>query len=279
MTRTTQSPAALRSEIGHEVPWSSTTADITIGKDILELLSSAMYIDAMTIYREYLQNAADAIDAARDAGVLSKSGRGFVAIDIDDAIRSVRIRDNGVGVPSRHFVRRLTALGASGKRGGGARGFRGVGRLAGLAYCQELIFRTRAEDEPHISEMRWDCRKLKSLLTSADATTHLQSVVRDVVSVRKTPAEKDASRFFEVELKGIIRHKNDRLLNAAAVSEYIAQVAPVPFHPDFAFADEINAALRPHVPLADLQVRIVRTIAESRSVGCVGLTQDARIPE
>lgn len=256
MSRMTQSTAALKHETGHEAPWSSTTADITVGKDILELLSSAMYIDPMTIYREYLQNAADAVDAARDAGVLSKSVHGIVAIDLDDTTRSIRIRDNGVGVPARQFARRLTALGASGKRGGGARGFRGVGRLAGLAYCQELVFRTRAEDEPHISEMRWDCRKLKSLLLSADATTDLQSVVRDVVSIRKTPAQKDTARFFEVELKGIIRHKNDRLLNAAAVAEYIAQVAPVPFHHDFAFADEIVAALRPHVPLAHLQVTV-----------------------
>ena len=43
--------------------------DITIGPDILELLSSAMYVDPMTIYREYVQNAADAVDAARHSGI------------------------------------------------------------------------------------------------------------------------------------------------------------------------------------------------------------------
>jgi histidine kinase/DNA gyrase B/HSP90-like ATPase len=249
-------PANTKRESSHEAPWNSTTADITVGKDILELLSSAMYIDPMTIYREYLQNAADAIDEAREAGVLSKSARGTVAISIDDDARIVRIRDNGVGVPSRNFARRLTALGASGKRGGGARGFRGVGRLAGLAYCQELIFRSRAQGELHISEMRWDCRKLKTILLSANAATDLQSVVKEVVSIRKLPAGDDADHFFEVELKSIIRHKNDRLLNPAAVADYVAQVAPAPFHPDFRFAGDIVAALRPHVPLADLHVTV-----------------------
>jgi molecular chaperone HtpG len=247
--------AATKREGDREASWNATTADITVGKDVLELLSSAMYIDPMTIYREYLQNAADAIDEVRDAAVLARTAHGTVAIDIDDDARRIRIRDNGIGVPSRHFTRRLTALGASGKRGGGARGFRGVGRLAGLAYCQELSFRSRAEGEPHVSEMRWDCRKLKSLLLSA-STADLQSVVKDVVSVRKTPAGEEAPHFFEVELRGIVRHKNDRLLNPATVAEYVAQVAPVPFHPDFRFAGEIVTALRPHVPLADLQVKV-----------------------
>jgi molecular chaperone HtpG len=246
----------VKRESTHDVPWSSTSADVTIGKDILELLSSAMYIDPMTIYREYLQNAADSIDEARQAGVLSKSAQGTVAIEVDDATRSVRIRDNGLGVPARHFVRRLTSLGASGKRGGGARGFRGVGRLAGLAYCQELIFRSRANGEPNVHEMRWDCRKLKSLLLSADTATDIQSVMKEVVAVRKTGAEHEPAHFFEVELKGIIRHKNDKLLNPATVADYVAQVAPVPFHPDFKFGPDIVAALRPHVALADLHVTV-----------------------
>ena len=36
--------------------------EVEIGKDILELLTGAMYVDPLTIYREYVQNAADAID-------------------------------------------------------------------------------------------------------------------------------------------------------------------------------------------------------------------------
>jgi len=39
--------------------------DVVVGKDVLELVSSAMYVDPMTIYREYIQNAANAIDEAR----------------------------------------------------------------------------------------------------------------------------------------------------------------------------------------------------------------------
>src|SRR5207302_5043933 len=71
---------------------------------------------------------------------------------------SIRIRDNGTGVPWSRFTRQLTAVGASGKRGSKARGFRGVGRLAGLGYCQEVIFRSRTSGEAPISEDRKSTR-------------------------------------------------------------------------------------------------------------------------
>src|ERR1700683_4931799 len=114
-------------------------SDVIVGKDILELLSSSMYLDPITIYREYVQNSADAIDQA------GGSTAGRVSIYVDATFRTIRIRDNGIGVPSTDFVKRLTAFGASKKRGTSARGFRGVGRLAGLGYCRELVFRSRAQ--------------------------------------------------------------------------------------------------------------------------------------
>lgn len=236
--------------------WTSPSEEISIGRDILGLLSSAMYVDPMTIYREYIQNAADAIDEARQRAVLGKAAEGTVSIHIDDQARTLRIRDNGTGIPSAQFIRRLTALGASAKRGGAARGFRGVGRLSGLAYCQELIFRSRAQGESSVSELRWDCRQLKSALQSIDNTGDLRAVVREVVTHRKTRGDDDPKHFFEVEMKGVIRHKNDSLLNRDAIADYLGQVAPVPFHPEFRFADEIIAALRPHVALGDLYIHI-----------------------
>src|SRR5687767_8484546 len=89
---------------------------VLIGKDVLELLSTAMYVDPLTVFREYIQNSADAIDAAREAGVLKPDDFGCVHIDIDSSTRSVRIRDNGTGVRASEFASKLTALGASSKR-------------------------------------------------------------------------------------------------------------------------------------------------------------------
>src|SRR5438552_7111113 len=153
-----------------DVEWTPATNSVTVGKDVLELLSTSMYVDPMTIYREYIQNAADAIDQARDGGDLKKAK---VQISINPESRSVRIRDNGTGLPWKLLPERLMNVGASTKRGTSARGFRGVGRLAGLGYCQSLIFRSRTPGEDRVSELRWDCRSLKSTLRSAEASTDL----------------------------------------------------------------------------------------------------------
>src|SRR5260370_5973379 len=61
-----------------EIPWSPRRGPVTVGKDILELLSSSMYLEPLTIYREYIQNCADAIDDARRCGVLPARTRGRV---------------------------------------------------------------------------------------------------------------------------------------------------------------------------------------------------------
>lgn len=248
-------PVRLKVLSSTDSDWSSSNHEVVIGKDILELLSTSMYIDPMTVYREYVQNAADSIDEARADGTLPASG-GRVQVSIDANLRVIRIRDDGNSLPWTEFVQRLSSLGASRKRGTPARGFRGVGRLAGLGYCQELIFRGRVEEENLISELRWDGRMLKSMLRAPDHSKNLRALVKDVVTVRQVKAKDEPKRFFEVELRGIIRHRDDRLVNEAAVGEYLSQVAPVPFSPDFEFGKEITAALKPHVRLGQVAIHI-----------------------
>lgn len=228
----------------------------TVGKDILELLSSSMYIDPLTIYREYVQNAVDAIDEARAGGVL-RSENGHIAISINPATRSIRIQDDGIGVRRETFEAQLGTFGGSLKRGTDRRGFRGVGRLAGLGYCQQLTFRTRAVGDNHISEMRWDCRKIKALLHSSDKEWTLEQLLQEVVSVRVTLSDAGTPKsFFEVELNGVIRHRNDLLLNAHAIAEYLSEIAPVPFHPEFSYGEEIQKALGNRVAMGNVEIVI-----------------------
>lgn len=236
--------------------WAPGPDDIIIGKDVLELLSTSMYVDPMTIYREYVQNAADAIDDARALGMLRPDAPGVVAVKVNATARSISIRDNGTGVPWSRFAHQLTALGASGKRGTKSRGFRGVGRLAGLGYCQEVIFRSRAPGEGSVSELRWDCRRLQAALRSVEFKGGLAAIIHDSIAVRRVPPDSYPDRFFEVELRGVIRHRQDRLLSPPAIAEYLGQVAPLSFNPAFRFGAEIAAALEGHVKLGDLHLTI-----------------------
>lgn len=235
----------------------SPTSDlITIGKDVLELLSSAMYVDPLTIYREYVQNAADAIDDARQAGVLSKTDAGRVDISINPVERSILIRDNGSGIAADRAAATLLSIGASGKRGTDARGFRGVGRLAGLAYCRVLTFRTRAAADEPVVEVAWDCVKLKSTLRDVTQTDDLPGVMKRIVSISELDGSGYPEHFFEVELMQVVRLRKDALLSAPQIETYLAQVAPVPFAPEFTHAAKISAHLDGRVRMADLQIKI-----------------------
>ncbi len=239
-----------------EIPWSDGKQSIVVGKDILEILSSAMYVDPLTIYREYVQNAADAIDEARYTGILPPKAAGTVEIHIDIANRAVKIRDNGTGIPLDDFETRMTSFGASAKRGTKARGFRGVGRLSGLGYCQELLFRAHAGGEPKVSEIKWDCRRAKSLLRSADFAGDLADVVTQSVQVRRVDRRNWPEHFFEVELRGVPRLRNDWLLNPTIIEQYLSQVAPLPFAPQFRFGEAITEMLHGQAALTNVTLTV-----------------------
>lgn len=235
--------------------WDAGPDEVVLGVDVIELVSSSMYVDPLAAYREYVQNAADAIDDARATGVLPAGRSGRVDIFIDTTARAVRIRDNGTGLGGEDFVRRLTAFGASEKRGRQKRGFRGVGRLAGIGFCQELIFRSRTSTDQPVHELRWDCRYLRASLRSADFCTLAESV-HAATSHRTTHIQNYPDRFFEVELRGIVRHGKDDLLSASAVQTYLSQVAPVPFSPIFKYRHEIDHFLSDLPTPADLEIYV-----------------------
>ncbi len=213
--------------------------DVVVGKDILELVTGAMYVNPLSIYREYVQNSTDAIDELTSSKARDNAG---VSIIIDVAQRTVRIRDSGAGISNSHFIEKMTAVGGSEKRGKAARGFRGVGRLSGLGYCKRLTFRGKAGGEKRVFEISWDGRKFKEILRDSDYDRQLPDVIKAVTSARSYEAD-DPDPFFEVELAGLIRIKNDVLVNADAIYQYLAQVAPVPFAPDFQHGDTINEKL------------------------------------
>ncbi len=216
-----------------------------VGKDILELLSSAMYVDPLSIFREYIQNSADALDEAMELRLYRNGSQPVIEIMVDPLARTAIIRDNGAGVPRSAFARTLTSIGGSRKRGTKARGFRGVGRFAGLGYCQTLIMRTKSVDDTQVSCMHWDCKRLKELLRDP-ADLSLYQIIQEIVEIERFPADGFPRHFFEVEMRNVMRYKNDMLLNTIALESYMAQVAPVPFYPSFLFAKDIHNFLAGH---------------------------------
>lgn len=230
---------------------------VVVGKDILELLSTAMYLDPLSILREYVQNAADAIDSAHAQGVLPGGEVGRIDLEVHADTRELVVKDNGVGVPAADVERVLASFGASEKRGKGLRGFRGVGRLGGLGYARALTFRTRSVGDQEITEIHWDCRELREQLRASGDKVYLEDVVRSAVSVRRTKAGQQVDpHFFEVRLDGVVRLWNDRLLNLEGVSTYLSQVCPLPFPEDLPFTAQIEEHLGGKLPRRAFRIHL-----------------------
>ena len=126
------------------------------GKFLLEILTKGMYSNPLHVYREYIQNAADAIDRAISFGTINPD-EAEIHISIDVKKHVAIIRDNGCGISSDSAKIKLMNVGASDKDGVIERGFRGIGRLGGLAYAEPVKFITSVAGEPVKTVMICDC--------------------------------------------------------------------------------------------------------------------------
>ena len=77
--------------------------DVKIGKNVLESLTRSAYDDCRCILREYVQNAADQIDIAREQN-LSEGNSYGVYINISPETRRIEIEDNATGVEASEVL-------------------------------------------------------------------------------------------------------------------------------------------------------------------------------
>ena len=210
-----------------------------IGKQLFEIITSGMYDNPLMIYREYIQNAVDSIDVSCEIGQMSID-EGNITIYLNGEKREIIITDNGAGIPNESASQVLRSIGMSPKEGQQFRGFRGIGRLGGLAYCDELVFETRSHSSEDITKVSWDRKAFDTLSFDAKKLS-LQSTIGRISNVTVCRAGKDdPPHFFRVRLNGVRRFHNDLLMNIKSVSDYVSQVAPVPYNKEeFNFADDI----------------------------------------
>lgn len=212
--------------------------ELIIGKYTLESLTNGMYSLPLDMYREYIQNAADSFDRAAET-LPGKQSDYSIDIQLNNKERIVLIKDNGIGISSTSSAQKLVDIGNSQKSRKSNRGFRGIGRLAGLGYCDTLTFTTSAIGEAIKSIVVFDASKLRKLLLSTDDKyTSVETVINQVLSYKKMP-EKSATHYFEVKMEGV-SPSND-LLCLEQVKTYILQNAPLPFSPLFKWGSIIES--------------------------------------
>jgi len=227
---------------------------VFVGSDVLEIMSIAMYAEPLVIYRELIQNSADGIERATRSGLLA-SNQGAVSVTFDPLSRTVTVLDNGYGLPDDEFDHQMLALGASSKRTESYRGFRGIGRLAGLGHCRKLVFRSRAKADRYVSEASWDGLKVRDAMLRPGIVA-LDHVMKEAVSIARVPASDEPEHFFEVRLEGVRRLPDDRLFDSHKVANYLSQVAPVAFSRSFSLADRIKSELLRRTPLLEVRLTV-----------------------
>lgn len=223
-----------------------------IGRFLFDSITKGLYENPLCVLREYIQNSADAIDKA----VLAKEvdiGAAEISITIDPTPTCPRIaiEDNGCGLPAAEAFSVLSSVGDSRKFGQRNRGFRGIGRLGGMAYCSEIVFRTKARGETKETINRWDCKLMVDMLNPSNQKhqgVDLREVIRQCAKFETIPARRKASDgYFQVEMMNV-RCARNVLIDIVEVRKYLAQVAPVPFdYQAFPAGKEIDERLRREV--------------------------------
>lgn len=216
-----------------------------IGRQLFDIITSGMYDNPLMVYREYIQNAVDSIDLAVNEELLVLDDA-RIAISLRGQERCIIIEDNGKGLSNDTAHGILTNLGCSPKEGQNQRGFRGIGRLGGLAYCDELIFETRSAGDELVSVVRWNRKEFDAMACdSSRQNVTLQEMIQAVANLEYEDVRDDTPpHFFRVTLRNVHRFHSDMLMNLKSVTDYLAQSAPVPYNREtFAFAGEIENRL------------------------------------
>jgi hypothetical protein len=170
-----------------------------IGSYVLESLMTGMYGESENAIREYVQNAFDALrSAVHQKLITEETAHITVTLTAGDQIT---IYDNGVGVAASAAYKTLTSIGASKKDRQKQAGFRGIGRLAGIAFCDRLTFRTKAQGDDFESTITYDCVALRKGMNNG--TLKRVDLLQSAVSFEQPPSTDKSAHFMEVNLIGL----------------------------------------------------------------------------
>ncbi|MBN2287112.1 MAG: ATP-binding protein [Tissierellales bacterium] len=219
-----------------------------IGKYMLDSISIGMYNHPLMLFREYIQNSVDSIDEICCSKPTTKE-KSKIDVKLNGRDRFISITDNGSGIKSDKVWETLFNIGKSEKFRIVNRGFRGIGRLGGLGYCDRLTFKTKATDENILSIVSWNSKKLRRLINEYDLNTTAVDIIKDVTEFSQEKYKGSVNdHFFIVELENVKSIK-DICLDVPELKSYLSQIAPVPFNYDeFRFSKEIENELFKRVP-------------------------------
>lgn len=210
------------------------------GNGLLEICMGKNYQDSMVVYREYVQNACDAIYEANKLGYYNSIDEMSIAITIKPHTREICFMDRGVGVAKDDIGPRLVDIGASLKNGIDQIGSYGIGRLVGANWCDKIIFETSVKGENIKSILTFDSVLAHELVKdkTADCTDSLDAVTSCIYEI-----EESDEHYFRVTL---VNAKDSLYEDAERVKDYLSSMVPVDY--SYEFDDLIKPYLNSRFP-------------------------------
>jgi len=188
---------------------------IIVGRSVLETITVALYENPIILFREYVQNSLDARNRAINDGKAQIKDL-HVTLDVDKQARRIVIKDNGYGIDSyKAFENRMLSIGSSHKESDRTKyiGFRGIGRISGLPFCDKLIFRNKQANSNTIHECIWDGDKYRKELSDPTTDGDLETIITHIVTVSEKAADDrdKGKQYFEVILENYTDDIKDML--------------------------------------------------------------------
>jgi len=228
--------------------------NVIIGVNILETLTTGMYTNPFTIFREYIQNSCDSIDEAIEDGILNPNDATIEINIVDD---NVYIEDNGIGIKAKDFRKTLYNIGDSQKTAGQNKGFRGIGHWCGFAHCSSVVFTAKSKDERVESIMRCNAGEIRKKMSehrTKKVIYTIDEVLSSTIEFSTNEVNVPDLHYFKVEMFGIV---DERLCDEQTVKDYLSFISPVDYATQFRFSTIItNHAKEISQPIQVYQISV-----------------------
>ena len=213
------------------------------------ILSEDLYPRKLEVVREYIQNASDALDEYMSvADQIEDRAEPVIKISLQG--RSLLIYDNGIGMDEEEITK-LKRIAYSEKKAGEEAGYKGIGRLAGVAIADKLKISSTSYGDSKLHHFEFRAKEMRQEI-SENKKKGIQEPASQAInrhsSIWWTDIDPD-DHYTMVELRDI-KESCGELFDAAQLIEYIGDIGPVDFAPatEFDHGPAISDKLRQNVP-------------------------------
>lgn len=201
-----------------------------IGKSQMRDYMGSLYENSMVVFREYLQNACDAVEQALQQNLIPNRRQANIAVTLDTYNKSITIEDVGVGIERKNIGDYLVSVASSQKYGKGLVGEHGIGRLNAANYCDKIIYETSYSGEPIKSTLIWDVKRAREICDDDTLGWDVTTIIDHVTHLEDEESEDVDKHYCKVTLVNV---NDDSLLDEKAVIRYVEQIVSVDYSTEF----------------------------------------------